>query len=88
MVVMRSLAAAATVVLLSAVGAGCGGLSESDAKVRCEQDQQALGYFFDDKVMAACMSCFEDCGDSCVRHSTAPLTYTCPGDEGTGGTSQ
>lgn len=87
MLVMRSLVVAATAAVVSVVVAGCGGLSEADAQVRCDQDQAALGYFFDDTVMAACVACFEDCGDSCVRHATTPLTYSCSTDTGTGGTS-
>jgi cytochrome c553 len=85
MLVMRSVVAAVTVTVLAALGAGCGGLSAGDAQTRCDQDQAALGYFFDDAVMAACVACFEDCGDSCVRHATTPLTYSCSTDTSTGG---
>jgi hypothetical protein len=70
------------------LAAGCGGLSKEDADVRCDQDKQALSALFDDSVYQACEKCFMDCGDSCVRLSTTPLTYTCdpPASTGTGGT--
>jgi hypothetical protein len=45
-------------------------------------------------VYAACVACYESCGDSCQRVVTCPLTYECPGQTssagggGSGGASQ
>jgi hypothetical protein len=85
-VVMRALAAVTAVLALSATAIGCGsGVSQDEAETRCKQDQTALGFFFDDKVMAQCVACQQDCGNDCTRHSTSPITYSCSsGDTSTG----
>jgi anaerobic selenocysteine-containing dehydrogenase len=82
MVLMRGLAALAAVALIGAVAAaGCGGLSQSDADVRCNLEQQGDSACFDASVYAICQSCFERCGDSCqLQDGTCPAIYQCPGD--------
>ena len=60
MVLVRSWVGVSAVVLLSALGLGCGaGLSKEDADTRCDQEKASLGAFFDDKVYASCETCFE-----------------------------
>jgi hypothetical protein len=80
MVFMRGLAALSAVALISALAAGCGGLSKDDADVRCNQEQMAKGSCFDDTVYAACEDCYMRCGNDCVPQGTCPSTYLCPGD--------
>ena len=72
---------------LSVLAVGCGaGLSKADADLRCDQEKMALSSFFNDQVYAACETCYETCGDGCVRTATSPITYACPGS-GAGGSS-
>lgn len=87
MVVLRVLVALSAVGLLVVGAASCGsGLSEEDAKVRCDQDKTAFqSACFSDTAYEGCMACFQECGDTCVRLSTCPLTYTCDAFGGTGG---
>lgn len=84
---VRGLAAlSALMVLGSAAGAGCGGLSSSEADLRCEQEQESISFCFNASVLAACEACYESCGDSCVRVASCPLSYECPGQTfGAGG---
>lgn len=81
MSLMRGLAALSAATLVAALSAACGGLSMDDASMRCDQEQSSKGACFDDKVYAACVDCYERCGDSCVPQSTCPSTYLCPGDK-------
>jgi hypothetical protein len=77
---VRGLAAlSVAAVLLSAAAAGCGGLSASDAELRCKQEQMDIADCFDSNVLTACEACYESCGDSCTRTPTCPLTYSCAG---------
>jgi hypothetical protein len=81
MVSMRGLAALAAAGLLGAAAKGCGGLSPSDADMRCNQEKQAKRTCFDDSVFQGCQACFERCGDSCQSEgASCPLVYVCPGD--------
>jgi len=84
-VMRRGMAAVAAAAFLAVVGCSAG-LSKADADARCDQEKAGLADFFNDKVYAACESCYETCGDSCVRNATSPISYVCPGD-GTGGSS-
>jgi hypothetical protein len=77
----RSFAAAAVLVISSMAAMGCGsGLSAADAAIRCDQEKASKGQLFGTDTYAGCLSCFEECGDSCTAISTSPPTYTCPGD--------
>src|SRR5260370_1303274 len=88
MVLMRGLAALAAAGFLSVIAVGCGaGLSKADADARCHAEQAVLGYFFDPAVYTSCEQCYESCGDSCVRHGTSPISYSCAGGAGGAGGS-
>jgi hypothetical protein len=78
---MRGLAALAAVGFVAALSAGCGGLSKSDADLRCNQEKASKSACFDDTAYAACEDCYERCGDDCIPQSTCPATYLCPGDK-------
>lgn len=85
MVLLRALAAVSAMTFLSAMAGCSSGLSKEDADTRCDQEKASLGAFFDDKVYANCEACFEQCGDTCVRHATSPISYSC--DDGSSTTS-
>ena len=77
----RSFAAAAVLVFSSMAAMGCGsGLSADDAAIRCDQEKAAKGQLFGKDTYAACLSCFEQCGDTCHAISSSPPTYGCPDD--------
>jgi hypothetical protein len=83
----RGLAALSAAALVAVLSAACGGLSMDDAAVRCDQEKAGKSSCFDDSVYAACLDCYERCGDSCVPQSTCPSTYLCPGDKPSSTTS-
>ena len=59
----------------------CGsGVSEEDAKVRCDQEKTAKSYFFTQESYDQCVSCQEECGDECQAQATTPESYACPED--------
>jgi hypothetical protein len=81
MVFVRGLAALAAVAVIVGAAFGCGGLSQSDADLRCNQEMEAKGQCFDPNVFSLCESCYERCGDSCMPAAgTCPAQYLCPGD--------
>ncbi len=81
MVLMRGLAAVAAVALIAAAANGCGnGLSQSDADLRCNQEQLAKSACFDGTVYDQCASCYERCGSDCAAQELCPEQYLCPGD--------
>ena len=74
----RSFAAAAVLVISSMAAMGCSsGLSPDDAAIRCDQEKAAKGQLFGKDTYAACLSCFEECGDACAAIPSSPPTYTC-----------
>jgi hypothetical protein len=82
---LHGLAALSMVALLAL---GCGkGLSQEDAKVRCDQEKTAKApQCFDvTKTYDDCMSCYQECGDDCRANAECPATYTCDGEGTTGG---
>ncbi len=80
MVFVRGLMALAAVGALAATWAGgCGGLSASDAQVRCNEEQMGKADCFDTNVYNSCVACFENCGDSCTAQEVCPEQYLCPG---------
>lgn len=88
MILLRAMAAVAALGFMSVVAAGCGsGLSLEDATIRCDADKIALGAFFNDAVSKNCTSCFQECGDECVRKSTSPISYACADTSATSTTS-
>jgi hypothetical protein len=86
MVLMRGFAAVAAVAMMAATAYGCGGLSKSDADIRCNEEQQSKSACFSADTFAACESCYERCGDDCAPQELCPEQYLCPGDSpSTGG---
>lgn len=66
---------------LSAAAIGCGsGLSTEDATLRCDQERAAKTACFTDEAYAQCVSCHENCGDSCAVLESCPVQYACSGD--------
>jgi hypothetical protein len=82
MILVRGLAALAAVAVVVGVAFGCGGLSQSDADIRCNQEKAAKGSCFanDPNAFTRCESCYERCGNDCQPASTCPAQYLCPGD--------
>lgn len=66
-------------VSLSALAAGCGGLSTTEAQQRCDQEREADATgCITDAAYDLCVSCFEECGDECAHPLSCPATFTCP----------
>jgi hypothetical protein len=66
---------------LSAAVLGCGsGLSTEDAQLRCDQERAAKDQCFTDEAYAQCVSCYEECGDSCATLTSCPVQYSCASD--------
>jgi len=65
---------------MMAAALGCGpGVSEEEAKVRCDQERLANGTnCIDDAAYSQCLSCEQECGDQCLRLESCPQQYTCP----------
>jgi hypothetical protein len=71
---------ATLVVMVTAGGAamGCGsGLSESDAKLRCDQEQASKEQCVTSKAYEECIKCVEDCGNDCQPQAKCPEEYKC-----------
>lgn len=86
--IVRALAAVSAVMFLSAAVFGCSsGLSKEDADVRCDQDKASLGSLFGTKTYEECEACYMECGDSCKREDSSPITYACADDSGSGGSA-
>ncbi len=82
--VRRVIAFAGFFTLIGALSIGCGsGLSEESAKLRCDQERtsNAAGCITD-AVYAQCLSCYQECGNDCVRGDACPATFTCRDDSG------
>ena len=68
-------------VAMAVTALGCGnGLSEDDAKLRCDQERAAKGSSVTDDAYDQCLTCYEDCGDDCTASGTSPATYACPAE--------
>jgi hypothetical protein len=77
--VRRVLAFAGFFTLIGALSLGCSsGFSEESATLRCDQERTAnAAGCITDAVYAQCVSCYEECGNDCVRADTCPGAYTC-----------
>ncbi|AKT36764.1 uncharacterized protein CMC5_008850 [Chondromyces crocatus] len=67
--------------ILGVVGmvAGCGGMSAEDAQERCETERGIeVTSCVDSASFTQCLSCYEECGDSCQRASGCPAVFSCP----------
>lgn len=63
---------------LAALGFACGsGVSADEAKTFCDQEKAAIGNDFGSKSYDTCISCYEQCGQKCVRQAASPVTYQC-----------
>lgn len=68
-------------VLASILGllAGCGGLSNEDARLRCDQLRTANATnCMTDEAYDQCVVCYEECGDECATLESCPLQFACP----------
>jgi hypothetical protein len=74
----RALLASVAVATIGSTTYGCSGYSDDEAVERCQAEQQAKASEFDDQSYSSCLSCFEDCGDSCAADDTSPERYSCP----------
>ncbi len=70
-----------SVFLLAVAGGsamGCNsGLSTTDAKLRCQEEQQSKGECVTAKAYQQCISCVEMCGDQCQPEAQCPEVYSC-----------
>ncbi|HSN97749.1 MAG TPA: hypothetical protein VLS89_05605 [Candidatus Nanopelagicales bacterium] len=67
--------------LISLLGllAGCGGMSTEDARQRCDQEREAEAtQCITEAAYAQCVSCYEECGDECMRAESCPQQFICP----------
>jgi hypothetical protein len=74
---VRSVGIGSVVLSLLALLPSCGGLSTEDSEQRCGQLRDAVPSCMTDAAYEACVSCYEDCGDSCDPSGTCPSTFTC-----------
>lgn len=76
--------------LIGTLSLGCGaGFSEESATLRCDQERStnAAGCITD-AVYQQCLSCYQECGNDCIRVDSCPGSYVCKDDSGTtGGTA-
>jgi hypothetical protein len=78
MALVRGLAA--VFVVASTLAFGCGsGLSSTQATTFCDQEQMNKAFCFNATVYQSCLTCYENCGDSCVPQELCPEEYLCPG---------
>jgi hypothetical protein len=69
-----------TLALLSFLGlafAACSGFSTEDATTQCDLERNAKGTCFNDATYTRCVSCYEECGDSCAVQESCPVQYLC-----------
>ena len=72
--------------LVGTLSIGCSsGFSEERAKLFCDQERtpNASGCHTE-AVYEQCLSCYQECGNDCVRIDSCPGGYTCSGDSNTG----
>ena len=62
---------------LVAMAPACSGHSTEEATAECERLRGDIMSCFDDAVMAECVACFEDCGNSCSLVQGMPCTFSC-----------
>ncbi len=63
-----------SVVALAAFGCG---LSDEEVQIRCDQEKTNDMCVTDDAYQQ-CMSCYEECGDSCNKAESCPAQFICP----------
>ena len=61
----------------STSSSAAGGLSQADAKSKCDKLQAALGTCIGDAEVKKCEACYEKCAD-CAKAATCPATFSCP----------
>ena len=76
------LATALTGLAMLSIGACGDGFDTEEANAACNEEKARLADSFDDGSFAQCVSCHEECGDSCATIDTVtPATFTCPSDD-------
>ena len=66
--------------------AGCGdGFTTQQAYGTCRKVLPLSAEEDTPEVFADCVACHEDCGTSCNEQGTSPTTFTCPDEQGEGG---
>ena len=80
---IRKLLAAALMTSVAALSAaGCGnGYDSEEATDECnvKRASEELKLCMNDDAFAACVACYEECGDGCATVSTVcPTQFTCP----------
>jgi hypothetical protein len=70
-----------SVFLLAAAGTaamGCGsGVSDSEATLRCKEEQQSKAECVTSASYKQCLACEHECGDSCMAEAKCPEVYSC-----------
>ncbi|MDI3286416.1 hypothetical protein [Polyangium sp. 15x6] len=69
-----------TFVLTSFLGlalAACAGYSPEEAQTKCDLERAAKAACVNDAAYQQCLSCFEECGDSCAIAESCPIQYIC-----------
>jgi len=76
---IKYFALTAVLFALPATLVGCGGgMSTEDAQAECEALRQRLASCLEDEdTIAACVSCYEDCGVNCNVSNDCPATFSC-----------
>lgn len=71
--------AAASILTLASCG---GGFDTGEATATCNEDRERLPECFDDDAFNRCVSCHEECGDTCATIDTVcPARFSCPSDD-------
>jgi hypothetical protein len=81
----RGFALAGMFLGMAVLSLGCGsGYSEEKAKIQCDQERAAnASACVTDAVYEQCLSCYQECGNDCVRAESCPASYAC--SDGSGG---
>lgn len=71
--------------LIASIGllvAACGGgYSPEAAAGRCDIDTQNNSLCLGEDTYAACLDCYEECGDECAVVAGCPITFACSSAE-------
>lgn len=80
---MRTLLKSLTLIVsIGLLVAACsGGYSAEDAAGRCDIDTANNSLCSNDETYAACLDCYEECGDECVVVAGCPISFACSSAE-------
>ena len=66
--------------------AGCGdGYTTQEAYATCREILPPATEEDEPEVFTDCVACHENCGTDCNSEATSPTTFTCPDEQGEGG---